>query len=124
MFKFSTVALVAAIGLAACTSSMGYQPTNITDRDRQVHDTTLKLRLKDYSSAQFFGAPRVAVNPKGGRIICGAANVKNGFGGYIGYQAYAIQYVPSNPKIGPIFYLGSAAMSDCRGAGIDLSVAA
>lgn len=111
-----------AVLLAACTSSAGYVPTEITARDMQVHDTTLKLRLKDFSSAQFLGDPRVAVNPKGGRIICGAANVKNGFGGYVGFQAYEVQYVPSNPKIGPIFLMGPLAQSDCKGAGINLAV--
>ena len=111
-----------ALVLAACTSSLGYTPAEYTSRDKQVHDTTLKLRLKDYGSAQFLGEPRVAVNPKGGRIICGAANVKNSFGGYIGYQAYEVQYVPGKPKIGPIFAMGSAARVDCKGAGINLAV--
>ena len=108
--------------VAACTSSLGYQRTQLTDQDKRVHDTTLKLRLKDYSTAQFLGEPLVAVNAKGGRIICGAANVKNSFGGYIGYQVYEVQYIPSNPKIGPIFAMGAAAQVDCRGAGIDLTV--
>ncbi|GAA6196702.1 hypothetical protein [Pseudophaeobacter sp.] len=121
MFRFSTAA-IAALSLSACTSSIDYQVTELTERDQIVHDTTLKLRLKDYSSAQFLGSPRVAVNPKGGRLICGAANVKNSFGGYIGYQAYEVQYVPSNPKIGPIFAMGAAAKIDCKGAGIDLTV--
>lgn len=118
--RFSVCAI--ALALTACTSSLGYTPTEFTLRDQQIHDTTLKLRLKDFSSAQFYGEPRVAVNPKGGRIICGAANVKNSFGGYIGYQAYEVQYVPDNPKIGPIFAMGSAAKIDCKGAGLDLTV--
>lgn len=118
--RFSLCALALALG--ACTSSLGYIPTEYTSRDKQVHDTTLKLRLKDFSSAQFLSEPRVAVNQKGGRIICGAANVKNSFGGYIGYQAYEVQYIPGKPKVPPIFAVGAAAQIDCKGAGIDLTV--
>ncbi|MDA3857191.1 MAG: hypothetical protein PF480_02870 [Roseovarius sp.] len=120
MTKFMTTSAV-ALALAGCVSMADYQLTGYSDRDKEVHDRTLKLELKDYQSAQFLGEPRVAVNPKGGRIICGALNAKNSFGGYNGFKAYAVQYVPSNPAIGPIFYIGDAAAIDCQGAGINVA---
>lgn len=116
------LALASTLALIACTSMADYQVEKMSQKDQQVHDTTLKLGLKDYSSAQFYGSPRVAANPKGGRIICGVANVKNGLGGYIGYQAYAIQYIPANPNYTPLLYMGAVAQIDCKGAGIDQSV--
>lgn len=122
MFKFSLAAVISAIGLSACASSAGFQEGTMTQRDSQLHDATLKLKLKDYSSAQFLGAPRVAETPKGFRMICGAVNAKNSFGGYIGYQDYSIAYMPNNPSYPPLFYLGGPASIDCRGAGIAASI--
>ena len=114
---------ITALALIGCTSSLGYEKEPLTERDKEVHDTILKLKLKDYSRAQFLGSPQVAANPKGGRIICGVVNAPNSFGGFNGYQAYAVQYVPSNPKI-QIFYAGRSALIDCRGAGIELTITA
>lgn len=112
------IAISAVLSVSACVSMSDYQPASYTEKDQAIHDRTLKLQLKDPESAQFLGTPQVAVNPKGGRIICGALNARNSFGGYVGYEAYAVQYVPSNPAIGPIFYTGDIAAIDCQGAGI------
>ncbi|MBY5976732.1 hypothetical protein KUV39_08740 [Phaeobacter italicus] len=112
----------AALMIAACTSSAGFVQSDMTDRDKMVHDQTLKLRLKNHAAAQFIGEPKLAVNPKGGRLICGTVNAPNGFGGYNGFQPYAIVYVPHIKNFSPILTLGPLAGIDCRGAGLHPSL--
>ncbi|WP_282076304.1 hypothetical protein [Epibacterium ulvae] len=107
--------------LAACTSAAGYVPQKITKDDKAVHDRTLKLRLRNFEGSQFLTEPKLAVNPKGVRLMCGAINAPNGFGGYNGYQVYSIIYAPNIPNSVPIFSAGALSAIDCKGAGIPIS---
>lgn len=67
---------------------------------RPVIDTFLRLNMKDPESVQlgdsYYGPARVAV-PVGfstvyGWGVCFAANAKNSFGGYTGYQVWMVVY--------------------------------
>ena len=112
--------LAAAATIGACTSSQGFIPSTLNASDKAVMESAFLSHLADPSAVQTRNV-RVFEAPNGNRIICGMANAKNAFGGYIGYQTFEIMRGGnvdySNPYVQPVFALGVVAGIDCRGAG-------
>lgn len=101
MKGFAIGALVGvAFLLGACVSSDG----NILETKRlslsssqvaSVHKG-VKVSLKDPMSAQFENIKAVRVRYDSGvsrDVVCGLVNAKNGFGGYVGFQAFIGSFV-------------------------------
>jgi hypothetical protein len=118
-------ALAAAVIIGACTSSQGFVPSKFSALDKAVMESAFVYGLKDPSAVQTQDV-RVFQAPNGNRIICGQANAKNSFGGYIGYQTFAIMKAGavdySSPYARPIFTIGGVSAIDCGGAGYTPSV--
>ena len=113
---FSALLLV----VAGCTAAGNYSPVTLTAQDNVMVDRAFRIGLLDPLAAQVEDI-KVFVNPEGNRIVCGKVNSKNAFGGYVGFQTFIVQTLPSldysQPNINPIFGLGAIAQIDCGGAG-------
>lgn len=111
---------VLMIVLVGCTAAGNYTSTPLTEQDSAVVKKAFRIGLLDPLAAQVEDI-RVFVNPEGVRIICGKVNSKNAFGGYVGFQTFIVQILPSldysQPNVNPIFGLGAIAQIDCGGAG-------
>ncbi|MCT4334544.1 hypothetical protein MU516_16945 [Paracoccus sp. YLB-12] len=118
--KRHILAIFGLAAVAACTGSMGYTATELTDRDREMQARAFRENLADPLGTQV-EAVQVFAAPNGNRMICGKVNAKNAFGGYIGFQTFEVVtaggYDYSKPGLRPIFATGATASLDCAGAG-------
>ncbi|MDB2605504.1 hypothetical protein N9Y41_02190 [Planktomarina temperata] len=115
MNKIITLLFTSAF-VAACTNSMGYVPAKMTDQDKALVQTGLRILLKDPSAAQVEEL-RLFTNPKGARMVCGRVNGKNSFGAYSGFQVFLVTSAPGLSVNRPITAIGAVAAIDCSGAG-------
>lgn len=121
------ILLVAAtlVAIVGCTSSQGYVPSQFTDADAAMQERAFIANLADPGSAQTRDI-QVFQAPNGNRLICGMVNAKNAFGGFIGFQTFAVGTAGivdySQPFTRPIFATGPVAAIDCGGAGYVSSV--
>lgn len=109
--------------IAGCTASQGYKPTELTRADKEAVQRSFDAYLADPMSVQVKDT-QVFIADNGNRMVCGKANAKNAFGGYIGYQTFVMIRVAgvdySQPYARPVFALGIEAQVDCGGAGYRL----
>ena len=82
------LAVLASLALAGCG---GWQSVMVSDRARDAAKIAMLQRLKDPGTAQFgdgFSASRSGKMT----LVCGSLNARNSFGGYTGFETFAVLY--------------------------------
>jgi hypothetical protein len=116
--------LCIAIPLALLSANVEADSGAPTKAQIAAIQSAVKARLKDGDSAKF-AEIRLGKSNAGATVACGVVNAKNGYGGYIGYQAFMVQLDSSEAWVreldDPTRY--AQAKAECHMIGIDLKLA-
>lgn len=77
----------AVVALAGAAPVGALEPKDVAHAAIQVAKIRVKEQLRDPGSATFRSVTALET-PKGGVIVCGEVNSKNGFGGFTGHKKF------------------------------------